>query len=87
LDEAQIKAIIQQGVTDAESAVALGNNASLENMIHYHYMKQANDERVQDMPYGEFLEAKTRGDYEMDDFSMKMIEEHPSYIEYKLFAQ
>lgn len=87
MDATQIQAIIQQGITDAENAVDLGKSASIENMIHYHYMKQYNDERVQDMGYGEFLEAKARGDYEIDDFSMKMIQEHPSYVEYKLFSQ
>lgn len=87
MNATQIDQIIEQGVTDGQNAIQQGPAANLENMIHYHYMRIQSDERVEGRNYGEFLEAKARGDYDLDDFSMKTIDNHPSYVEYKLFAQ
>jgi hypothetical protein len=50
-------------------------------------MKTNNDERIQDLTYGDFVEAKENKDYEFEDFNMKTAENHQSYIKYQLKLQ
>lgn len=82
MNEDQINEILNQGIQDAISAVDLGEGSSLEHLIHYHYMKTQEQDKVHDLTYGDFLQAKMNGDYDLEEFTMKTIEDHPSYIEY-----
>jgi len=47
-------------------------------------MKSNNDERIQTLTYGDFVEAKQNNDYEFENFTAKTAENHPSYIKYQL---
>ena len=84
MNENQIVDIIQQGITDAEKAVAQGEGNSVEDLVHYHYLKTTNDDRIADKTYGEFLAAKMAREFDFEEFSMKDLENHPSYIQYQL---
>jgi len=44
--------------------LALGEGHSVDNLIHYHLLKTTNDERIGNLNYGEFVQAKLNGDYE-----------------------
>ena len=62
----------------------MGHGTSLEHLVHYHHMKSNNDERIQAMTYGDFVEAKASKDYEFEEFNTSIAKDHPSYIKYQL---
>jgi hypothetical protein len=48
-------------------------------------MKQNNDERIQQLNYGDFIDAKINDNFE--EFNTTTAKNHPSYIKYQLFLQ
>ena len=79
LSTKQIQAMIQLGINDAKNAISKGEGTSVEHLIHYHSLKVNNDERIQKMSFGQFLEAKESGLFEKYESSSD-----PSFIKYKL---
>lgn len=49
---------MNQGEADAIAAIAQGEGKSLQHLVHYHHMKLHNDERINNMLYGDFVNAK-----------------------------
>ena len=70
--------MITQGEQDAINAINLGQKTSVENLVHYHQLKKSNDERIQNMNYGDFIEAKASQDY---GFENVVMESYPSVVE------
>ncbi len=58
LSEDQINDMITQGVNDAKAAVTQGT--SVEDLIHYHSLKKAGDNRIDRMSLGDFAAARNQ---------------------------
>lgn len=82
----QVQSMIDQGQADAVAAV--GNKQSIDHLLQYHLLKSKNDERLQGMNYGDFLEAKENKEYDLEAFNFsEAASTEPSYIRYKLTQQ
>ncbi|CDW78254.1 patatin-like phospholipase family protein [Stylonychia lemnae] len=84
LDEKQMNDTIQQGIEDAIAAINQGSGQSVDHLIHYHLLKSQNDDRIDNLTYGGFMEAKANGDYDFQAFDVSSITSDPSYIKYQL---
>lgn len=78
--------MIDLGQADAIAAVE--NKQSIDHLLQYHLLKSKNDERLQGMNFGDFLQAKYNNEYDLDSFNFSTaVENEPSYIRYKLTQQ
>lgn len=78
--------MIDLGQADAVAAVE--KKQSIDHLLQYHLLKSKNDERLQGMNFGDFLDAKFNNDYDFDSFNFSSASEtEPSYIRYKLAQQ
>lgn len=82
LDQKDVEKAIDLGVKDAQAAIAKGEAATLDDLIHYHALKKTGDMRMLKHSLGTFKDAKAAGEFEDYDILKDVFMNRYTYKEF-----